>query len=349
MPRIQIDSTIARKTVDGFPFPLGVYPVEDMKAKPVPGYYMQFEAADGEDAAPRDPTLGSGDGESWEEWPDRFMFDILVPANRLAALCRVLYSLLPGRVFPILDVLGADAYREIDPYIAYDQVGLERFLDATRAFGDWFYEDGLVGFGAMSLDPFIYFFVDEHKVVTLRVEPSMRERIEKLLAAFELGPVEELTSADCAAHEHRGVLLSTPNQAPDILIVDEVIERLKESWLLELNIDGRTNVDDDGNELGLTAWRCIARAGEQEDAPPRYAEILLTAACLDEAESLAEDAMMAERADKKVPWFDLEIVSADRVTPETFGKALGLKTKPKVDKSGVRAVRWLEAAEESKG
>lgn len=349
MPRVALDSSITRTVVNGFAFPLGVYPVEEMPEPPVAGYVVQFESADGEDAAPRDPTFGTGDGESWEEWPDRFMFDILVPAPRLPALCRVLFSLLPGRMFPILDVLGSDAYREIDPYIAYDLVGFERFLDAVRVFGDWLFEDGLVGFGAMSLDPFIYLFVDEHKVVTLRVDPAMREKVEKLLKAFDLAPVEEVRSADSAAHEHRGVLLAGADQ-PDLLIADEIVERLKESWLLELNVNGESNVDDDGNELGHTAWRCLARCSEQEDAPLKYAEVFLTASCLDEAESLAEDAVMSERADKKVPWFELEVVSADRVTPETFAQMLGEKpVQTKFDASEVRAIRWLETTEESKG
>lgn len=348
MPRIALDTSIPRTEVGGFAFPLGVYPVEEMKQKPVAGYYMQFEAADGEDAAPRDPTLGSGDGESWEEWPDRYMFDILLPATRLPALCRVLYSQLPGRVFPILDVLGIDAYREIDPYIAYEYVGLERFLDAIRAYGDWFYEDGLVGFGAMSLEPFIYFFVDEHKVVTLRVGVEMKEKVERLLRAFDLAPVEEVHSADSAAHEHRSVLLTGPEH-PDLLVADEIVERLKEAWLLELNISGRGNIDDEGNELGVTAWRCIARCSEQEDAPLKYAEVLLTADSLDEAESLVEDAIMAERANKKVPWFELEVVSADRMTPDDFAQILGEKAPYPVNGSGVKAVRWLETAEESKG
>lgn len=349
MPRVALDTSITRTVVNGFAFPLGVYPVEEMPAPPVPGYVVQFESADGEDAAERDPTFGTGDGDSWEEWPDRFMFDILVPAPRLPALCRVLMSLLPGRVVPILDVLGSDAYREIDPYIAYGDVGFERFIDAVRIFGDWFYEDGLVGFGAMSLDPFIYFFVDEHKVVTLRVDPAMRDKVEKLLRSFDLAPVEEIRSADSAAHEHRGVLLAGSDQ-PDLLVADEIVERLKESWLLELNINGETNVDDEGRELGITGWRCLVRCSEQEDAPLKYAEALLTASCLDEAEQIAEDAVMSERADKKVPWFELEVVSADRVTPETLAQMLGEKpASTAFEASELKALRWLETVDESSG
>ena len=99
-----------------------------------------------------------------------------------------LAPLLPGRVYPILDILGNDAFREVDPYIAYDPVGVERFLDVLHDHGGWLYEDGLVGFGAMSDSPFIYVYLDEHKIVTVRVESSLKERVEKTLAAFELKP-----------------------------------------------------------------------------------------------------------------------------------------------------------------
>ena len=345
MSRVELDPSIARTVVDGFSFPLGVYPVEAMTPGPRPGYVVQFEAADGEDAAPRDPGLGSGDADQWEEWPDRFMFDVLLPASRLKALSRVLFSLLPGRVYPILDVLGSDAFREVDPYIAYDLVGVERFFDAVRQYGDWLYEDGLVGFGALSLEPFIYLFVDEHKAVTIRVEIALKEKIERILAAFDLSPVEEIRGADAAAHEHRSVLLSGPDH-PDFLMPDEIVERLRETWLLELNVDPQTNVDDEGKELGITAWRCLVRCAEQEDAPLKYAEVLLSADCLETAERLAEEAVMKENASDKVPWFELEVVAADRLTEEQLAQSLGEQGKAGLETPEVKAVRWLETIEE---
>ncbi|MEC9372674.1 MAG: hypothetical protein VYC34_02480, partial [Planctomycetota bacterium] len=134
MPRVELDTTLERTEKNGFVFPLGVYPVEDLA--PREGCAVEFEAGDG------------GEGE-WEEWPDRYVFDIVISQDRLPALCRALFSLLPPRIYPILDVLGADAYREVDPYIAYDLVGVDRFLDKTHEYQDWFFEDGLVGFGAM--------------------------------------------------------------------------------------------------------------------------------------------------------------------------------------------------------
>src|SRR5690606_35688843 len=142
----------------------------------------------------------------WEEWPDRYMFDVVLPRRRLELFCLSLFALLPGRVFPILDVLSEDAYREIDPYIAYESVSFERFIDEVRRFKSWFFDDGMVGFGAMSLDPFAYVFIDERKIVTVRVEPALKERVERLLASFDAPQVEELAGVDSTEHEHRSIL-----------------------------------------------------------------------------------------------------------------------------------------------
>ncbi|MBY0262217.1 MAG: hypothetical protein K2Q20_07715, partial [Phycisphaerales bacterium] len=203
---------------------------------------------------------GAGGGESgeWEEWPDRYVFDILVPATRLEALCRSMLSLLPGRVYPIVDYLGQDEWREVDPYVSYDLVGVDRFLETLRRFAGFFFEDGLVGFGAMSEEPFVYVFVDEHKVVTVRVEAGLKERVEAVLAAFDLESREELLSADSATHEHRTVL-EAPDGRRDLLNPDEIMEGLRDEWHLVLNIDPESNVDEEGNDLGVTGWRCIVR------------------------------------------------------------------------------------------
>ncbi len=165
-------------------------------------------------------------------------------------------------MYPILDILGNDAYREVDAYIAYDPVGVERFFDVLHDHGDWLYEDGLVGFGAMSDAPFIYVYVDEHKIVTVRVESELKEQVEKTLAAFDLRPNADATGVDGASHEHRGVLMCPPDQ-PDMMTAEEIVEDLQDAWRLELNVDRTTNVDDEGKELGVTGWRCLVRL------PPR--------------------------------------------------------------------------------
>ncbi|MGE3107152.1 MAG: hypothetical protein AB7G11_15455 [Phycisphaerales bacterium] len=302
MSRCRVLPSLTRKIIDDVAFPLGAYPVEEMT--PRTGYTLTFEPADGDDQ----------DGD-WEEWPDRYVFDIFVSAVRVEPLCRALLAMLPGRFYPILDVLGHDEYREVDPYVAYELISQERFLDAIRRYRGYFYEDGLVGFGAMSEEPFVYVFVDEHKIVTVRVQADMRERVERLLTAFDLPEVEEIAGADAATHEHRGVL-DAPDDRMDLLTADEIVEELRNEWGLVLNIDPDTNVDDDGNELGITGWRCLARhevitdlpggegeakqggerasgdaAGGSPGPEPRYAEVLLTADSIAGAERLLWEGM----------------------------------------------------------
>jgi hypothetical protein len=324
MVTCKADPTLKRVVSGNFQFPLGAYPVEPLT--PRQGYSVHFEPADGDDEA----------GE-WEEWPDRYVFDVVISAERVEPLCRMLFSLLQGRVYPILDVLGHDAYREIDPYISYDLVGLDRFTDAVRRFRDFLYEDGMCGFGAMCEEPFFYIFIDEHKIITIRCEPGLKEKVEKILAAFDLEQVDEPAGADAAAHEHRGIL-SVPNDKPELLSQEEIVERLKDEWSLLLNVDPDTNLDDQGRELGVTPWRVIVRC-EYEDKPPRYAEVLLDAPSLRAAEEAAFDATddlvrestsqppLPSRLAKaqEIPeeddsWEDAVIVAADRVTPQVMEK-----------------------------
>jgi hypothetical protein len=344
------DPSIQRVSSGEFNFPLGAYPVEPLT--PRQGYSVHFEPADGDDV---------GENGEWEEWPDRYVFDVVISAERVEPLCRMLFSLLQGRVYPILDVLGHDAFREIDPYISYDLVGLDRFTDAVRRFRDFLYEDGMCGFGAMSEEPFFYIFIDEHKIITIRCEPGIKEKVEKILAAFDLEAVEEPAGADAAAHEHRGVL-TAPNDNPDLLSQEEIVERLKEDWQLLLNVDPDTNVDDEGKDVGKTAWRVIVRC-EYEEKPPRYAEILMDADNLRQAEELAFEAVdelgggsekheAAVSGEGEEPiWEDAVIVAADRVRPEIMDELLAQARKEVTgtaerarapDMLGIRSARWVQ-------
>ena len=322
MHRCLLNPALERVRVNGFAFPLGVYPVEPVA--PTSGYTVDFEPADGD--------------EEWEEWPDRYVYEILVSAERLRPLCSAILSLLPGRVYPILDVLGNDAFREIDPYIAYELVGVESLYDGLRWYEPFLFEDGLCGFGAMSEDPFMYFFLDEHKVLTVRVEADQKERVDRLLGAFELSnlggtsgqtprarksdgqPLVEVMAADAVSHEHRSVLL-TPDDRPELPGPEEVTEALVDLWGMTLNIDVERNLDDDGRDLGVTGWRCLVRVEwpledgptdrpngqahqpngqhKEEDIPgprPRgrmkYAEVLVAAGCWREAEDIALSAAL---------------------------------------------------------
>jgi len=325
------DPSIERQEIGGFKFPLGVYPIEPMTPKA--GYLMHFEPADGDDS----------EGE-WEEWPDRYLFDAVLQSGRVESFVTHLLSMLPARIYPILDVLGRDAHREIDPYISYELIGLDRVMDAVHKFRDFFFEDGLVGFGVMSEEPFFYMFVDEHKIVTIRAEPTLKDRIERLLHAFDLEPCEDAAGADAAAHEHRGVLL-TPDDEPDLLSGDEIVEELKDDWKLLLNIDPDSNLDADGVDLGLTPWRCLVRC-EWPEKPAKYAEILLHAGSLREAEERAFDAAETLQDGKSEHWEDAVIVSADRILPDDFKPLVAAlparKGKAKAHlPEGVVGLRWM--------
>jgi hypothetical protein len=344
MPRCQADKSIQRVQVGDFQFPLGVYPVEKMAPKP--GYTVTFEPADGgggeggpdgagsfrpdKDAEKDDPSEG-GEGPSgpddWEEWPDRYVFDAVVSAHRVESLCRALFSLLPGRVYPILDVLGRDAFREVDPYITYELVGTDRFLNACRWLRDFFYEDGLVGFGAMSEEPFFYIFIDEHKIVTVRAEPVLKDKIEKVLAAFDLSAMSDPAGADSASHEHRGVLLA-PGDRPELLDGEQILEFLKDDWKLVLNIDHETNIDDEQNALGTTGWRCLLRGENEKET--RYAIVCLAADHLKQAEETAFDTL-AEMCDKaEIDFDDAVVISADRIKAEEIPTVVEGMTKARI-------------------
>lgn len=363
---------------------------------PKPGYTLLFEPADGgpgsgggggggggSGADDEEDIFGGGSGSEsssgggggggggdpdWEEWPDRYVFDAVISAHRVRALCRLLFSLLPGRVYPILDVLGQDGYREIDPYIAYDLVPIERFLDGVNKWADYLYEDGMVGFGALSEEPFFYVFIDEHKIVTIRVEPELKERVERLLASFDLEQIQEPAGADATTHEHRGVLLTPPDRV-DLLAPEEIVMKLRDAWELVLNVDPDRNLDEEGNELGIVPWRVVLRCDGANDAV-NFAEVFVEAENLRTAEELAFTAVdeLSEGTAAPSPsgnapgkpatgtpafdWEDSTLLNCDRIRPTDLDRvleALGVTLPKGVQATGeqnqVLFARWMLDAE----
>ncbi|MCC6284775.1 MAG: hypothetical protein IT439_05660 [Phycisphaerales bacterium] len=329
MPSCVADPSIERRNEGSFAFPLGVYPIEPLT--PRPGYIMAFEPADGGD-----------ESDDVEEWPDRYVFEAVITATRVPALMRAILMMAPARVYPILDVLGYDAYREIDPYIGYDLVGVDRIWEAMRTFGPLFFDDGLCGFGLTCDDPFFYAFLDEHKILTLRVPPEMKDRVERVLRAFDLEPCEDPQGADAAAHEHRSVLLVSDK--PGIASFEEIVEHLRDDWRLALNLDPDSNLDEEGNPLGVTPWRCLIRITEEQPRRVRYAELVLWAASLSQAEETATNTIQKDETFREEHTIDMLVVNSDRLDEE---RALGLRepfTLPR--KAGtpghVMRVRWLD-------
>jgi hypothetical protein len=370
MPRCLIDQSIERRHEGEFAFPLGVYPVEALN--PREGYVVMFEPADGEDEHDRDeadsyttstyaddppytsdtddtpPPYGPGDKpQDW--WPDRYVFDIQVNANRLGVLVDMALSLMPGRVYPILDVIGEDAYREIDPYMSYELVGTERVIDGIREMRGYLYEDGMVGFGAISDDPFMYLFVDEHKLVTFAVEPDDHGRVVDMLAALGLEPLDDLRSVETVSHEHRSTLV-LPGENTQAFSYEEIVEFLRDQWRLRLNIDPMTNLDEHGRDLGVTGWRCIARCQSHDLGTARYAECLLRARCLAEAEEFALDAVEAMDRSTDVSRLCNEPGTLDATQPQSTD-SIRQKSAPRADRSPEPAkaaeetgAQWTDAA-----
>lgn len=331
MPRCQAKKSLKRVVLGDFQYPLGVYPIED--ATPRPGYTVLFESADGDNE----------DGE-WEEWPDRYAFDCVISSQRLPALIRALLAIMPGRIYPLLDVLGNDAYREVDPYVSYDLLGQDRFDDSLRRFKDYLLEDGFVGFGAMTEAPFLHLLVDEHKILTFRAETQFKDRVEKILAAFDLEQMEEPLGVDSTGHEHAAVL-DMPQDQPELLSAEEIVEVLRDEWGLVINVDPDSNRDDDGEDLGITGWRCIARCQNDDGENRRYAEFLMTASCLREAEDLALEALEKLKT-PKISWDQAGLVVHDRVTAQELDQLLGKQPRAgkarKLETSEVVRSRWLD-------
>lgn len=329
----RLDPSLERVVVGDFQFPLGVYPVEPMS--PRPGYTLLFESADG------------GEDQEWEEWPDRYLFDAVVSFDRLESLVWTLFSLFSGRVYPILDILGHDDFREIDPFVSYDLIGVDRMMDHLRKFREFFFEDGMCGFGAMTEEPFLYIFVDEHKIVTVRAQTDLKDRIERVLRAYDLEPVEEPAGADSAAHEHRSVLLAPENDT-SLLPFDEIAGRLRDEWRLILNIDPETNVDDEGAELGVTTWRCVVRIDDDPERDPRFAEVFLAADGLRSAEDTALRATEELLSGSTPPPDDedVEVITFDRLTLDHLRELIGAKAKaPKKgswSQGDILSARWIE-------
>ncbi len=334
-----IDPALERVQVGTMRFPLGVYPVEPID--PSQGYAVEFEAAD-----------GAEDGSDLEEWPDRYVYDIVISVERLPALLLQLLALMPPRVFPILDFIGHDEFREIDPYISYEQLGMDQLLDGTRQFEGFFYEDGMCGFGAMSEEPFFYLFVDEHKILTIRVEPDFKPKVDKLLEAFDLELTPEPVGVDTVAHEHRSVLV-IPGDSTNALGAEEIVGHLRQEWRLTLNIDPESNIDDEGQDLGVTAWRAVVRCEQDDPELPRYREIYLWAGNLSQAEALAMSACELGEPDatseEGPEWLDVAILAMDRLGDDRLREALsgsGLDVGAAVRTRTPRVIhaQWLTAS-----
>ena len=197
--------------------------------------------------------------------------------------------------------------------------------------------------------------MDEHKILTVRVEPELCDRVERVLGAFGLSQIDDPSGADAAAHEHRSVLL-IPEDQPELLGPDEILDIARDSWRLVLNVDPDSNLDENGEDLGITPWRCLVRR-ETDEEPARVAEVVCTASCLREAESLSlggVDTLIREGEGRQDTDEETEgaselvLLRADRVAPEDISVVREGEKDDKsfpdkfLEHSTILASRWLD-------
>jgi hypothetical protein len=293
MREFRIRTDIERAVVNGYALPLGLVPGSSNDvAVPAPGYTVEF-------------TPGEGDQ------PDTYLLHAVVSHDRLVPLVERTFGLLPPRVHPIVEIGSRDAYRSVDVYMAPDPIDLEQFLEAWTRYGEFLLEDGSIGCGANSDDPFVEVFLDQWKGLSVHVPPLMLEEVEGILGEAGLEavaqtwpPMDEDTAN--AALQLRSVLAIDDEFSPG---VEEMLLELRHAWGLELNVDPDTNVDEAGRPIGATLWHAmIIVDSTQNERDSAYASVWATAGSLAEMERLIDKAL-ADYPD----WRFGEIYTIDRV------------------------------------
>ncbi len=290
MDAFDLRTDIERAVIDGFALALGISAADI--TPPAVGYTIAYTAG--------------GDDE-----PDTYSFYVAVSHERVAPIVTKVFSLLAQEVSAIVEISSRDAYRQTDVFLSREEINRREFLDTWRTWQSILLEDGSIGAGANSENPFVEVFVDQWKGISIIVPLDMRHEVEKLLMSMELQEVPETwdVGEDNRALEAvkiRPVLASLNGASADI---DDVLLELRRQWDMELNIDSETNLDDGGRALGLTLWHAILGVHGASNAD-QIAEMSVwaTAGSLDELELLI-DGMLRETDE----WALDEVYSTDRV------------------------------------
>ncbi len=239
MRDFQLDHDLERVVIDGYAFPLGIVP-EDLQEPPMQGYTLDYVTGE-------------------EDSPDFYSFQITVSHERLKSLIHRVFILLPEKVSGILEIGSRDAYRSMDVFLSEVPIPREQFLEVWKHFEPILLEDGVIGAGANSEEPFVEVFLDPWKGLAIHVPIAMRDEIVSLLHEEKLAEVEETwpqKSSDFLDKDLkvRPILKIDDEFSPDI---DELLLTLRHAWGLELNVDPTVNTDEAGRELGYTLWHAV--------------------------------------------------------------------------------------------
>jgi hypothetical protein len=305
MEPFRLRGDLQRAVIGRFALPLGIVPGH-LEA-PVEGYTLSYSA--GED-----------------DEPDTYSFYVAVSHERVAAILHRVFSLLPESIAAIVEISSRDAYRQVDVFISRDEIPLADFLAAWRQWETVLLEDGSIGAGANSEQPFVEVFLDQWKGVSIIVPLAMRDPVEALLQGLGLDEVPQTwPGGDVDTGTDDVQIRPVLDESDSLSDIDDVLMELRRQWLLELNVDPDTNIDDAGRRLGMTLWHAVLGVHENgQDAPPPAGELPLdmsiwaTAGSLAELEGLIEAVL---RDDAR--WRVAEIYSTDRVAFDERPEELG--------------------------
>jgi hypothetical protein len=237
--------------------------------------------------------------EGKNDEPDTFLFHVVVSHERLRPLIDAAFNLLPKEVTPVVEIGSRDAYRTIDVYLGEEPMPLVEFLRTWYDFEEVLLEDVTIGVGANAEEPWVDVFIDTWKGIVISIPVEMRDEVERLLHGMEIREVEttwaEPADDVAAILEEEEIVqenvLDLSDNRPDL---EELLLELRARWMLELNIDRETNVDEAGRHLGMTLWHAVVVATSSDGDETRGAHIVLwmTAGSLAQAEELIEDALL---------------------------------------------------------
>ena len=305
MEGLQLRHDLERVFLGDFALPLGLVP-SNMQP-PNQGYTVTYNA-----------------GENDE--PDTYAFQVVCSHERLKRLLTAAFQLLPDKVSPIIEMDSYDAYRTVDVYIGREGelVNLDDFLTTWTDFEEVFLEDGAIGVGANSEEPFIEVFLDQWKQLSIHVPLEFRSKVDELLAKQNLNEVMATWPNTPEEQSHDVTIRQVID--PDIdnpMSIDDVLFEAKRRWKMELNIDPDSNLDEAGRELGRTLWQAAAVL-QRYDSFQQFSEnavlsMWVTADSLTEVETLLEVALMEYPEWVFVDWYALVRMPFDSRPTELNG------------------------------
>ncbi|MFQ5600673.1 MAG: hypothetical protein ACE5G2_08965 [Candidatus Krumholzibacteriia bacterium] len=263
---------LIRKKVGSFLYPYGAFPDDEYEQEE--GYESDYFTPDSDD------PMG-----------DRYRTVAVASAEKLVPLFLDLCELLPESVQVVLERASEDVYTERDVFLSESRVDRGQLMEVFQAYEFTLTEDGMLGIGAFSYDAPLEIFMADHKEIVVfspELGPVTDVLIHHGLKSRKLEFFYERSHTHLALTEYRGL------RGPQFDYL-HVADALRHVFGLQLQQDEEQNVDDEGNPLGLVAWRAIvvlasnrrARAGRRSNRS-FVQDFFLTAESRREARELLE-------------------------------------------------------------